>query len=1254
MSLFGTVEIEGVGIYYCFSKQSRTRTVWALTEREILDNDSKASKEEQVVAILRSNASGRAEGKGKVYLLTRMLDNLNTVIGLANNSNAVEAGTFQTTCDWNDGTGYRVLQFKTAPGGRLYTDLAFVYEGFKVDLHRYHRAFPFSVPSKLTPVEDERSKAAVIAGLGVRTFAILKRQRGHDLDFYDAKRYRLIQTDEEFRAMMLDFLRDVQHASDTGTAVLTCLDTETTGLNMFKLEKDNPFRDHIVAIPFGWRNDEAYVICTDMHYFGNVTEEEIYPLFDKLFSRNLDFSYQDIELEYCGEHFQFNRKHIITVGANVGFDEQAFLSHDARVFFDEDIQMIHYNLATDWVQGKNSLKYMTHRYLGVQTLELEDLFGPQHKDKYRYLSDKDLALVYGGADADFPRLLWKMLRKIMPNNLYTLYKKYDIPLRWMTAQATWRGMPDDERAVREEGRLVLQDLETLKDFVYRYAYAANRKSISEKSNKLAELLGVDGIADVEEAGNKDGMYRYPFTPANHKNLLFNILGYPVIKVSERSQEPALDKFVLKKLAERKREQPLEFLLEDIPSAADPSKPLISKDEFNSAMYPLSLVFLKYAAVNKEYTAYYKPIMDHDLEGRMFYNFSLQRAATRRILSPGQTMKGSLKKLVIAPPKKLFMCFDASQIEYRHMASLAYKQTKALLQSQYPDDWEKRLEEAGITRIFQMMQRKEADYHIETASMMTGLPQYRVSHADRKRYKSIGFGIPYGLGDRSMCEALFGKVTPENMEETVKVLTDYKARQSEIIRLLETARDSAFIPAKIPDGLRQMLDVGETHVGLVRNFTGFYRLFILEKLTRARTARIRRQAGNCLIQGGAAELYRRMLYGFHQGCVQAGLAEKVQWLMLVHDELDTIVDSDIDVCKLLDILQTNCTLRYEDHIPYYIGIGFGPNWHDAKDDAAELPVIMVDRIIEKYRAGEFSIPCDGNQADNLLALKRHYLCDRVGEVLSEIIPDLNPNYQWSDRAVDAVNEQFTNYIVRAYLPTFLKKEDKVKAAEEAKAAGKDPKKAEVSLKVQLERWLEARNEYGFHTDFLQTKFKDARAEVAELVLEPANDGDSLDLEFSLEDTLDSMRIDLLENEGEEQAATQQENGTWFTEATLFDPNISQDELTVDTEEGYRYYKEAEEEDTYSLNENPTNAFDVFVSSKYVRKHIISSGKDVYSVMLNGGAFASRVPELAKMVKAEFKPGNQTVLLIGSAIRKVTGVDCDEEHLDALDKLLCKGV
>lgn len=1247
-NLFGTLDIDGVGSYYCFATQSRTISTWSITEKTVYDEDVETGKPrgtKDVIAIIQTTTTGRMTGFGKTYLISRLLDTISTMVGRASSERQTTA-SFYVTADFKDEKTGSFISYKASMNGRIYFQLSLVHEGFRLSLDKYNGNPPYKLP-KLLPIQDKKFASAMVAGLGVRTFALLRRQMGNALDWYDKKDYRLIQTNEEFRAMMLSFLRDVQEAHNNKTAVLAALDTETTGLNMLELQPGNPARDHVVAIPFGWKNDTAFVICTDMYYFNNVDENEIYPLFSLLFSRNADYTSQHIELDYEGEHFSFERQNIRSVGANVGFDIRAFKCHDSDVFFDEDIQVMHYNLATDYVQGRNSLKWMTHHYIGDQTLELEDLFGPRHKDKYRYISDPELALVYGGADADYPRTLWLKLRRLTKDRLYQLYRKYDMTAVYRTALATWHGMPVNERAVKHEGELVLRDLETIKDFIYRYAYAANRGTLNDKSNSLCDMLGLSSPEDVAEIGDSQKMYRYKFTPANHKLLLFDVLGYPVVKISEKTQEPALDKYVLSKLAERKRETPVEFLKQSIMSSVDPSVPLIDKDEFNKAMFPLAQVFLAYSRINKEYTAYYKPIMTNDLESRMFYTFSLQRAATRRILSPGQTMKGSLKKLVIAPPGKLFMCFDASQIEYRHMASLAYIQTKFIMQQEYPDDWQKHLDESGIARIFRMMQNEEADYHIETASMMTGLPQYRIDHKTRKMYKSIGFGIPYGLGDRSMCESLFGKVTSENLVETRKVLDDYKNRQFEIIRLLESSRDTAFRPAQISDEFREMLGISDTHVGIVENFIGFYRLFILEDITRAKRGRIRRQAGNCIIQGGAAELFRRMIYNFYMGCVNAGLGDKVQWLMLVHDEVDTIFDADVDVCQLIDVVYKNCTLRYPDHIPYYVGIGFGRNWDEAKDDSAELPVIMVERLLDAYHAGKFNIPSDGNQPENLLRLKRHYMCDRIYEELKPIVPALGPGYTWSEADVELVNDKFLNYIVRAYLVTFLSKEDK-------KKYGKN-----VPLDVQLNSWLEAREQYGFGIDFLQETFVDANQEIRDMQIGELHlDGDSADVlsieteadtdEFEL--TLDDMRIDLLENSDEEDAV--QKDGGWTTSADLFDYSIPDDEiLPDDSEEGYRYFYDYDkEEDNVVLNEHPTSAFDVYVLNKYVRQCIYNTSDGVYTAMLQNTPYAGKLPIVSRIIRDKFSAGSDTLILIGDEIRKVSGISCTAELLDSLDKLL----
>ena len=1228
-SLSGTLEIEGDDTYYAFYIQKKTAKTWVLTTRDVYDMSDKDDKQRAIVAVLRSFNNGRLEGYGKTHLLTRLMTNLSTMVYLSAQSNAIDT-LFVMTCEYEQEATGAFINFTATKGGGVYLKLAMAYEGFKLDLDVYDRKMPFRIP-KLEPVQDNKSKAAVVANLGIKTAATLFRTMGDRLNWYKRKRYELIDSKEKFERMMLSFLTTVQNAADNNKAVLVGLDTETTGLHMYDLTIDNPLRDSVVAIPFSWEDDTGFLICTDMYYFSNIESEDVYPLFTTLFRRNPDFTFPDIELAYCGKSFKFSRMNIVVSGWNVMFDERAFFSEGADIFFDEDGRQIYFNLNTDLVQGavgqelygsykiSNSLKAQTRRMIGDETLELEELFGKGNEDKYRYLQDSELALIYGGADADYTRVCVRKGRALLQKVLYGQYRKYDMTIMYMLAKAAWKGMPIDTSAVKKQGDLVYQDLERLKEFIYHYAWVANRDSLISKADRLKELLGATEIADVEIALEKDKMFKYPFTPANHKKLLFGMLGYPVIKRAEKTGEPGLDKFVLEKLMNVKRDKPVEVLLEDLMSVSDPTMKLVDKTLFNKEAYPLARVFSTYATLNKEYTSYYRPIMDNDMEERMFYDFTMARAATRRILSPGQTMKGTLKSLVVAPKGKLFMSFDASQIEYRHMASLAYIRYKGILKAKYPDDWEKRLEESAIAAIFNMMQKEEADYHIETAALLTGVKQYEVTPKVRKRYKSIGFGIPYGLGERRLCENLFGgEVNDANMRETKELLEHYKSRQKEIIDLLESARDSAFVPTNISDEYRKYLGVGDSHVGIVKNFVGFYRVFILENLTRQRVGRIRRQAGNCIIQGGAAELFRRMLYNFHIGCCKYGIQDKVQWVMTVHDELDAVIDADIDVLLLIKVLYENCTLRYEDHIPYYIGIGFGPSWEDAKSDDKELPVIMVKRMISAYDAGKFFIPCDGNQAMHLFKLKRHYMCDRIEEEIRKILPNIGKGYVWTEENINKVDSNFENYVVRAYLNVF--------------GTG--------SLKEQLEAWQQVREEYGFQNSFLNTKF------VSD------DEGQDILLDFDTSGDLDfSLNLELLNDDTDNVELDTEGLGNWFDENSMFDQSVPLSELLVDNEtESYRVLNSKEEDDLFVENENPTNAFDIFVSTKYIRTKVMQMQEGMYSVLLHGNKFNGREKELCVMIKQKFSPGTSTLVIIGRNILKIANLSCTEDELEWLDKLI----
>lgn len=165
---------------------------------------------------------------------------------------------------------------------------------------------------------------------------------------------------------------------------------------------------------------------------------------------------------------------------------------------------------------------------------------------------------------------------------------------------------------------------------------------------------------------------------------------------------------------------------------------------------------------------------------------MARIETRRIANPGQTMKANLKALVRSYDDDHYVLdFDMSQVEYRIMLSLA-----------------------GFTEMVDKMKNPERDYHTETASMVNAKPAYKITKYERKHSKSVSFGVPYGLGDRSLCETMHGDTSSEHMVDTRVTLDKWKKRNAPIMELLGSAREEALEEWYVSDDYRNFIDAWE--------------------------------------------------------------------------------------------------------------------------------------------------------------------------------------------------------------------------------------------------------------------------------------------------------------------------------------------------------------------------------------------------------------------------------------------------------------
>ena len=203
---------------------------------------------------------------------------------------------------------------------------------------------------------------------------------------------------------------------------------------------------------------------------------------------------------------------------------------------------------------------------------------------------------------------------------------------------------------------------------------------------------------------------------------------------------------------------------------------------------------------------------YDLEIDGIHNFIANEICVHNCSRPNaQQLPKSVTKIIV--PRDNFIIADAdfSQIEYRTMTALA-RETHLIEQFSDPD----------------------SDFHTIMASVMFQIPYASVSPDMRSSAKSFNFGIPYGMGFKSLSILLFGDSTPEHVEEAKRLYELYFKDQPNIRKFFERAKETASV-----------YKYNTTHFNRVRAYSfmdanGNY--------SEAKKAMALRQAGNFIIQG----------------------------------------------------------------------------------------------------------------------------------------------------------------------------------------------------------------------------------------------------------------------------------------------------------------------------------------------------------------------------------------------------------------------
>lgn len=311
----------------------------------------------------------------------------------------------------------------------------------------------------------------------------------------------------------------------------------------------------------------------------------------------------------------------------------------------------------------------------------------------------------------------------------------------------------------------------------------------------------------------------------------------------------------------------------------------------SGKHPIIEHILEYREVSKLKSTYVDalPALINPHTGRVHTNYNQTGTSTGRMSSnnpnlqniPIRTELGrQVRKAFIAPPGKVLLSVDYSQIELRILAHLS--------------------EDPTLLQAFAQGQ----DIHAATAAAVYGIPIDQVTKEQRTFAKRVNFGIIYGMG-------AFRLARDSNLSvgQARDFIETYFGRLPLVKRYLDSTREQA-------------------RRGPLFTLFGRRREFpILQHPERYNQNQIQgeeRVAINMPIQGSAADIIKKAMIDLHHELRARRLQS--QMILQVHDELVFEVPED-EITTARDLAVSIMENAYTLKAPLRVNAQVGPNWRD---------------------------------------------------------------------------------------------------------------------------------------------------------------------------------------------------------------------------------------------------------------------------------------------------------------------------------------
>lgn len=300
---------------------------------------------------------------------------------------------------------------------------------------------------------------------------------------------------------------------------------------------------------------------------------------------------------------------------------------------------------------------------------------------------------------------------------------------------------------------------------------------------------------------------------------------------------------------------------------------------------------------------------YDLEIEGIHNFIANELCVHNCSRPNaQQLPKSVTKIIVPRDNYCTIDADFSQIEYRTLTAMA-KEEKLIESFRNPD----------------------SDYHTTMASLMYQVPYASVAPDMRSSAKSFNFGIPYGMGFKSLSILLFGDASPSHVAKAMELYELYFKDQPNVRKFFDKVKEVAGI-----------YKFNKTRFNRRR----YYNFEDAEgNYSEAKKAMALRQAGNFVIQGSAADIFKIAVARNFMFIRDNKLFGKLLITNMVHDEMLFEVDCDtLNIKKILSEIVKNMEFKIDGFPPLYVGAGVALSWAEAKGKMAEIHPVLANTYI----------------------------------------------------------------------------------------------------------------------------------------------------------------------------------------------------------------------------------------------------------------------------------------------------------------------